>query len=50
MVSTVPLWGISSPSSSFSRLDLPQPFAPWRAIRSPANTSKVTSRQTVRPS
>ena len=49
MVSTVPLWGMSSPSSSFSRLDLPQPLAPWSAIRSPASTSKVTPWQTVRP-
>ena len=32
---SVPVWGMSSPQSSFKMLDLPQPFLPCRATRSP---------------
>lgn len=38
-----PVWWISSPSSSFSTLDLPHPLRPVRATRSPRRTSKRIS-------
>ena len=42
--------GSSSPSKIFSRVDLPVPLSPSRAMRSPPMTSRFTWSKSVRPS